>query len=177
MSIDPLDALRDPSGPIDPDPGFAARLRDRLERRILDHPIGGDMTDTGNSTAVLTPYIAVNDARAAMDWYVDVFGAQRRGEPFVGPDNRIGHAELTIGGAELMLADEYPDFGLVGPDKLAGRPFSLHLTVDAVDALTDRAQAAGATVERPPSDNPYGRIAVIIDPFGHRWMLNQRLSR
>ncbi|WP_163568193.1 VOC family protein [Fodinicola feengrottensis] len=108
MSTDPLDALRDPAGPVDPDPAFAAQLRGRLERLLLARQTGEDMS-------LLTPYIAVRDARAAMDWYADVFGAQRRGEPLVGPDHRVGHAEMTIGGAGLMIADEYPDLGLVSP--------------------------------------------------------------
>ncbi|WP_163512648.1 VOC family protein [Fodinicola acaciae] len=164
---DPLDVLRGDPPPVTPREAFTAQLRRRLEAVIL----GGEQVIT--QTSVLTPYIAVRDARAAMDWYGEVFGAERQGDLYEMPDGRIGHAQLLIGGAQLFLADEYPEMGLVGPQDQPTRPFSLHLTVTDVDDLSRRAEAAGATVERQPSDNPYGRVAVIIDPFGHRWMLNQ----
>jgi predicted enzyme related to lactoylglutathione lyase len=85
-------------------------------------------------------------------------------------DDRIGHAELEVGGATLYLADEYPEMGLTGPDD--GRvSVSLHLTVTDVDSAVERAVQTGATLSRPVYDAPYGRIGVIIDPYGHRWML------
>jgi predicted enzyme related to lactoylglutathione lyase len=85
-------------------------------------------------------------------------------------DDRIGHAELDVAGAPLYLADEYPELGLAGPED--GRvSVSLHLTVADVDAAVDRAVQAGATLSRPVSDAPYGRTGVIVDPYGHRWML------
>jgi uncharacterized glyoxalase superfamily protein PhnB len=174
---DPLEALRDRFIPVDPDQAFAARLRDRLERLLLTGSPAqteeDEMTDTEQTvTSVLNPYIAVSDARRALDWYEDVLGGHRRGEPYVMPDNRIGHAEVVIGNAVLMLADEFPESGHVGPRDPSTRSFSLHLRVPEVDELTRRAQAAGATVEREPEDQPYGRVSAIIDPFGHRWMLN-----
>jgi uncharacterized glyoxalase superfamily protein PhnB len=120
--------------------------------------------------ALLTPYLTVRDARAAVSWYADALGAHLVGEPYVADDDRIGHAELALGGATLYLADEYPELGLAGPDD--GRvSVSLVLPVPDVDAAVDRAAAAGATVERPPSDGPGGRTGVVLDPFGHRWML------
>ena len=120
--------------------------------------------------ALLTPYLTVRDARAAVSWYADALGAHLVGEPYVTDDDRIGHAELALGGATLYLADEYPELGLAGPD--AGRvSVSLVLPVPDVEAAVDRAAAAGATVERPPSDGPGGRTGVVLDPFGHRWML------
>jgi uncharacterized glyoxalase superfamily protein PhnB len=121
-------------------------------------------------TAALVPYLAVRDARAAIAWYTDALGAQVVGDHYVMDDDRIGHAELSVAGATLYLADEHPELGLTGPDE--GRvSVSLHLTVDDVDATVDRAVGLGATLTRPVSDAPYGRTGVILDPYGHRWIL------
>ena len=118
----------------------------------------------------LTPYLAVPDARAAIAWYTDVLGARVVGDPIVMDDDRIGHAELDVGGACLFLADPYPEMGVVPPDP--GRvPISLHLTVGDVDATVARAAAAGAVVERRPTETAHGRTGVVVDPYGHRWML------
>jgi len=123
----------------------------------------------------LTPYIVVSDARAAMDWYVAVFGATRRGEPYVNEDGTIGHAEIGIGDAVLMFAepsDLWPDVPVAPPaERPATHSHTLHLQVSDVDGTTRRAAERGATVEREPTDQPYGRGSVIVDPFGHRWML------
>ena len=124
----------------------------------------------------LTPYIMVSDARRAMDWYVQVLGARRRGEPVVNADGTIGHAELGIGDAVLMLAepsDLWPDVPVRAPDSPTTFSHTLHLEVDNVDAVTERATRGGAAMERPPSDEFYGRRAAIVDPFGHRWILLQ----
>jgi len=120
--------------------------------------------------AALIPYLAVRDARAAMAWYADALGAQVVGDPYVMDDDRVGHAELTVAGATFYLADEYPETGLTGPD---GRQtsVSLHLTVADVDAAVDRAVQTGATLGRPVRDAPYGRTGVVVDPYGHRWIL------
>ncbi len=125
----------------------------------------------------LTPYIVVSDARRAMDWYVEVFGAQRRGELLVNSDGTIGHAEAGIGDAVLMFSeasDLWPDVPVRAPDSPATFSHSLHLDVDDVDTTTELARRSGASVEREPADQPYGRAAVIIDPFGHRWILLRR---
>jgi uncharacterized glyoxalase superfamily protein PhnB len=122
----------------------------------------------------LTPYIVVSDARRAMDWYAEVLGAQRRGEPIVNPDGTIGHAEVGLGDAVLMLSeasDLWPNVPVRAPDSPATFSHSLHLDVDDVDGATERARRSGASVEREPADQPYGRAAVIVDPFGHRWIL------
>jgi uncharacterized glyoxalase superfamily protein PhnB len=122
-------------------------------------------------TVQLTPYLVVRDARAAMDWYTDAFGARVVGDPHLMDDDRIGHAELDLGGATVYLADEYPELGLTSPED--GRvSVSLHLSVADVDGAVARAEAAGATVERPPADAPHGRTGVVVDPYGHRWMLH-----
>lgn len=171
---DPLDALRLPVEPADPDPTFAERLRAELRQAVLN-PLGDTMTETVIQTATLTPYIVVSDARAALDWYVAVFGATRRGEPHVNEDGTIGHAEVAIGGAVLMFAEAsplWPDVPVAPPADPPGRhSHTLHLMVSDVDSLAARAVERGASLERPPTDQPYGRGAVIVDPFGHRWIL------
>lgn len=176
---DPLDVLRGPDGPVDPDPGFAARLRMRLERALaapegvavsttaLDLPAGTAPVPT----TVLTPYLAVGDARAAVAWYRRALGAALVEEPIEMPDGRIGHAELRVGGARLYLADEFPELNLRAP--AGSSSVTLHLEVADVDAVVATARAAGATVEREPADQPYGRSGTVLDPFGHRWLLQQ----
>ncbi len=118
----------------------------------------------------LTPYLAVRDARAAIAWYADAMGARVVGEPYVDDEDRIGHAELDIGGARLFLSDAHPELGIVAPEADT-RSSSLVLTVPDVDAAVARADGCGATVERPARDEPYGRTGVVVDPYGHRWML------
>lgn len=120
----------------------------------------------------LTPYLCVRDARAAVEWYVEVLGASRRFEPIVMPDGQVGHVELTIGGARVMMSDPADSAGVAPPDRERGNAISLHLTVTDVDAVTDRAVNAGATLDRGPEGTDHGRVAVLHDPFGHRWMLN-----
>jgi uncharacterized glyoxalase superfamily protein PhnB len=185
---DPFEVLREPVTPADPDPGFAGRLRTRLAREVFAHPGGAMSQQTVSQQTVaaraerepawppaLTPYIVVSDARRAMDWYAEVFGAQRRGEPYVNADGTIGHAEMGIGDAVLMLAEAsglWPDVPVRAPDSPpVGFSHTLHLEIDDVDAGTERARRGGASVEREPTDQPYGRGSVIVDPFGHRWML------
>jgi uncharacterized glyoxalase superfamily protein PhnB len=178
---DPFEALREPVTPADPDPGVAGRLRIQLTQEIFAPP-GGTMsyqaaTRAGREPArppALTPYIVVSDARRAVDWYIEVFGAQPRGELYVNADGTIGHAEVGIGDAVLMFAEAsglWPDVPVRAPDSPVTFSHTLHLEVDDVDATTDRARRSGASVEREPADQPYGRGSVIVDPFGHRWML------
>jgi uncharacterized glyoxalase superfamily protein PhnB len=179
---DPFEGLREPVTPADPDPGFAGRLRERLTREVFAST-GGAMTQPATETSVerqpawppaLTPYIVVSDARRAVDWYATVLGAQRRGEPVVNADNTIGHVELGLGDAVLMLSEPsglWPEVPVRAPDSPATFSHSLHLEVADVDGTTERARQAGAAVEREPADQPYGRRAAIVDPFGHRWIL------
>ena len=97
----------------------------------------------------LAPYIVVSDARRAMDWYIEVFGAQPRGELHVNADGTIGHAEVGIGDAVLMFAeasDLWPDVPVRAPDSPATFSHTLHLHVDDVDASTERARRSGASV-------------------------------
>jgi uncharacterized glyoxalase superfamily protein PhnB len=120
----------------------------------------------------LTPYLVVRDARAAIAWYGEAFGARPVGDPYVDGDDRIGHAELEVGDVPLYLADEYPELGLTGPGD-SSPAVSLHLTVPDVDAVVRRADDCGATVERQPADTPHGRTGVVVDPYGHRWILQE----
>jgi uncharacterized glyoxalase superfamily protein PhnB len=180
---DPFEVLREPVTPADPDPDFARRLRQRLTLSVVFALPGGTMSQRTVAARVerepawaptLTPYIVVSDARRALDWYVEVFGAQRRGELHVNADGTIGHAEVGIGDAVLMFAEAsglWPDVPVRAPDSPATFSHTLHLEVDDVDASTERARRSGAVVEREPADQPYGRGSVIVDPFGHRWML------
>jgi PhnB protein len=125
----------------------------------------------------LTPYLCVNDARAAISWYVDVLGATVVYDPIVMPDGRIGHVELAVDGAGWMMSDEFDSAGVAAPDPGRGSAVSLHLTVADVDALCARIAGAGTELDRGPEDSPpAGRVAVFRDPFGHRWFLNQPLG-
>jgi uncharacterized glyoxalase superfamily protein PhnB len=125
----------------------------------------------------LTPYIAVADARAAIDWYVAHLGARVTVDPIVMPDGRVGHSELTVsnghGDATWMMADEHPEIQVEAPDPDRGNAVTLHLEVDDVDGLAEAMVAGGAVLDRAPEDNPVGRVAVLRDPFGHRWFLNR----
>ncbi|MEU4427959.1 VOC family protein [Actinoplanes sp. NPDC024001] len=119
----------------------------------------------------LVPYLCCADAAAAIDFYTTVFGAAET-QRWTAPDGRIGHAELTLAGWTLYLADEHPEFGARGPRSIGGTPVSFVLAVPDADATVDRAVAAGATVERPVTRQDDGsRSGWIIDPFGHRWNL------
>jgi uncharacterized glyoxalase superfamily protein PhnB len=166
----PFRGLARAAAPVTPDPDFTARLRARLQRELLRARAVPSAPAGGAPMSQLTPYLVVRDARNAISWYTDALGARVVGDPYVMDDDRIGHAELAVGGATLYLADEYPELGLTAPEP--GRaPVSLHLSVPDVDAAVARAADTGAVVEREPSDAPYGRTGVVIDPSGHRWML------
>jgi PhnB protein len=134
------------------------------------------MSESTSQPGALIPYLIVDGAAVAIDFYVQVFGAVEIYR-LVGRDGRVGHAELTIGGAQLSLADEYPEIGHVGPIKRGGTSCSLSLCVDDVDAMVERAVRAGAKLERPIIDEFYGeRVGWIHDPFGHRWSLRKTIE-
>lgn len=179
---DPFSALHQPIEPTDPDPAFAAALRDRVHR-VLQIEQGASMANiTAHSGSgrpgapaaridALLPYIAVDGAAQAIEWYGEAFGAQLTGPPIVMPDDRIGHAELAFGELVLMISDAYPEIGVVAPTS-QGTAVTLYLGVDDVDAVMARASDAGAEVARAAADYPYGRNGVLRDPFGHRWMIS-----
>jgi len=181
---DPFEALREPVTPVDPDPEFAGRLRMRLTREVFAPP-GGTMSQQTAATRVerepawpptLTPYIVVSDARRAMDWYVEVFGAQRRGELHVNADGTIGHAEVGIGDAVLMFAeasDLWPDVPVRAPDSPVTFSHTLHLEVDDVDAAVAKVKALGGSVVIEARETPYGRLAGVADPTGAQFKLRR----
>jgi uncharacterized glyoxalase superfamily protein PhnB len=200
-----FDALRAPETPIEPDREFRASLRRRIHAAAgrpepaasptTQSPTAGGtaMSSTAmSSTATpstgprtyqrpdlhaLTPYIMVDDARRAIEWYTDVLGATLDSDPVVMDDGRIGHAELRLGDSMLMLADEFPEMDLVSPNTRGGASVTLAVAVPDVDATFARAVEAGARSEREVADQFHGsRTGTIIDPFGHRWMISTWLG-
>ncbi len=121
----------------------------------------------------ITPYLCVADARQALDWYVEALGAEVTVEPTIMDDGRLGHVELSFGGARAMMSDEYADLHVECPLAGRGAAVTLYLTTDNVDGLAAAAAERGATLDRGPQDSPHGRTAVFRDPFGHRWMLGE----
>ena len=120
----------------------------------------------------VTPYLIVNNAAAAIDFYKKAFNAVEIMR-FPGPGGRIMHAEVKIGDSPVMLADEMPEEGYVGPQARGGSSVSLHLYVDNVDAYFAQAVAAGATIRRAVEDQFYGdRSGTLADPFGHIWSIS-----
>jgi PhnB protein len=118
----------------------------------------------------------VRNAAAAIDFYVAALGATEL-HRLVGDDGRIGHAQLRFGTSVVMLADEYPEFDVRGPESLGGSTCSFHLDVDDADAAYDRAIAHGATEVRPVDDQFHGsRQGAVRDPFGHRWVLSTPIA-
>ncbi|WP_261342751.1 VOC family protein [Posidoniimonas polymericola] len=118
----------------------------------------------------------VRGAAEAIDFYGRAFGAVesfRLSEP----SGRVGHAELRFGDHTIMLSDEYPEYGVHGPQAFGGTGSSVHLHVDDVDALSAQAVAAGATLLMEPADQFYGeRSAKLLDPFGHEWLLGSPIE-
>jgi PhnB protein len=117
----------------------------------------------------VTPYIVVDGAARAIEFYKQVFGATELFR-MDGPDGKVGHAEIKIGDSHVMLADEHPEMNARGPRSFGGSPVSLMLYVEDVDATVARAVEAGATLKRPVADQFYGdRAGGVEDPFGHFW--------
>ncbi|MEO1056261.1 MAG: VOC family protein [Actinomycetota bacterium] len=191
LRIDDARATRPPV-----DPAFARRLRATLEtaphttdsQQPTDVETTMTSTDTPPSAApssdgivpastMITPYLAVEGAAQAIEWYRTAFDATEELR-FTGDDGRIGHAEVSIFGARVMLSDSYPEVGAVAPTADAPASVSLHIEVPDCDTTFRRAVDAGARGDREPSDQGHGsRSATITDPFGHRWMLNQTLTQ
>ena len=120
-------------------------------------------------------YLRVADAAAAIDFYVGAFGAKEKYRLTMGP--RVGHAELDFGDTRIMLSDEFPEMGIIGPKALGGTSIMLALYVADADAVFERAIAAGAKVKRPLSDEFYGdRTGQLEDPFGHVWSIQTRVE-
>ncbi len=124
----------------------------------------------------ITPYLIVEQGADAIDFYKTAFGAKEvmRIEKSGG---KIGHAELKIGDARIMLADEFPEMGANSPAKLGGTPVSIHLYVKNVDGIVAKAVSAGARLARPVETMFYGdRSATVEDPYGHRWYVSTHVE-
>jgi PhnB protein len=118
-----------------------------------------------------TPYLCIKDAARGIEFYKSAFGATETLR-IDAPGGKIGHAEIRIGEAVLMIADEYPEMKFVSPGTLGGTPLLIHLYVPDVDAFVQRAVAAGAKLVRPVADQFYGdRGGQLEDPFGHVWFV------
>jgi PhnB protein len=119
----------------------------------------------------ITPYLVVNNAARAIDFYQRAFGAKKTVQ-MDGPDGKIAHAELKIGDSILMLSEEMPGGGARSPQSVGGTTVSIFLYVENVDAAFKQAQSAGAKVETPLADMFWGdRFGKLTDPFGHSWGL------
>lgn len=125
----------------------------------------------------LIPYLAVHDAARAIAFYQTAFGAAERYRLTDSPSGKVGHAELTVNGSLIMLADEFPGFAK-SPATLGGTPLKFCLMVENADVAFHRAVAAGAEVVRPVNDEFYGyRCGTVRDPFGHEWMLQHEIEK
>jgi PhnB protein len=119
----------------------------------------------------VTPYLIVRNAAQAIEFYKKAFGAVELMR-FPGPDGKLMHAEVKIGDSPVMLADEMPNEGYVGPQTLGNTSVSLMVYVEDVDTLFAQAIAAGAKAKRPVQDQFYGdRTGTLVDPFGHVWSI------
>jgi uncharacterized glyoxalase superfamily protein PhnB len=165
MVRDTFEAMRLPDESVDPSPEFAASLERRIQFIELR---GGTMTALDTEQRVI-PYLMVTNARAAMEFYCEVFGAERVGDPIVMDDGRIGHAELRFGASTVHLADEFPELGYLGPLSLGGATTAFTVQVPDADVTYAHALEAGATAERPVVNQHGGRSGSLLDPWGHRW--------
>ncbi|HWI98235.1 MAG TPA: VOC family protein [Burkholderiales bacterium] len=117
----------------------------------------------------VTPHLICAGAAKAIEFYKQAFGAEE-GARLPGPDGRLMHASVKIGDSQVMLVDEMPEWGALGPKSLKGTPVTIHLYVEDVDAFVERAVKAGAKVTMPVADQFWGdRYGKLEDPFGHHW--------
>jgi PhnB protein len=135
------------------------------------------MTDSPTLPRSLCPYLAVKGAQAAIDFYVEALGASVDFKLVDPSDGRIGHAEMLFGTSRVFIADEYPDFGAVGPETLGGSPVKFHLDVADADAFVAHAVAHGATSLRAVKLEFYGnRTGLLADPFGYSWFVSSKVE-
>lgn len=171
---DAFDALRADTAPVDPPTSFAHRLHRQLltelERTMT--PTETEIVNDAEIVNTLTPYLVVDGAAAAIDFYVAAFGAVEH-HRLVGDDGRVGHAELVLGNSRIMLADEYPEANAISPTTRGGTSTSFTVAVPDVDAVFARAVALGATELRPVADQFYGhRQGTLRDAWGHQWSIS-----
>ena len=179
--VDPFEQMS-PDGGEPIDPVFAGRLKARVQRALgapperitIDLPARMSAAPdsrterTTTMTQVITPYICVHDATAALDWYRDYFGANVSN--VIPWEGRVGHAEVDVSGAVFYLSDEAPQLGVVAPSRDGSQTsVSIVLQVAAVEQFVERAERGGAVVQRPIEVGHGTRSAWLVDPFGHRW--------
>jgi len=124
----------------------------------------------------LTPYLAVEDAERAIEFYKDAFGAEENLR-MPGPDGKIAHAELQLGDSKLMLSDPFPQSNVRPPSERGGPTASIFMYCEDVDAVFEQAKRAGATVEMELQDMFWGdRFGTLVDPFGQVWSLSQHVE-
>lgn len=134
------------------------------------------MNKLENTVKEVFPYLRVKDAPAAIAFYQHVFGAKELFR-LTEPSGRIGHVEIELGNVILMLSDEFPEYGMLGPQSPGATGMVIHLHVENADEMAARAIAAGALMVRGLSDEFYGeRGCTIRDPFGHEWMLGHEIE-
>ena len=125
----------------------------------------------------VSPYLVVKNAAAAIEFYQRAFGAEEV-ERHVMPDGQsVMHARIRIGDSMIMIADEFPDWGVLGPEAIGGTAVTMHIFTEDADALYQRAVDAGATPTYPPEDTFWGdRYGKLKDPFGHEWSIATHLK-
>jgi PhnB protein len=124
----------------------------------------------------VTPYLHVDGAEAAIEFYGKVFGAKERFR-MSAPEGKVGHAELQIGDSVIMLADEFPEMNVRGPKSVGGTPVTLSVYVEDVDSVFQAALDGGATELRPVENQFYGdRTGQFEDPFGHHWSVSTHVE-
>jgi len=135
-----------------------------------------ESTNSASRIEQVFPYLRTRDANSAIEFYKAAFGAV---EDFrmTEPGGRVGHAELKFGEATVMVSDEYPEYGIHGPNDSVPTGSSIHLHVEDVDAMTQQAVEAGARLVMEPKDQFYGeRSSKVLDPFGHEWLLGSHIE-
>jgi PhnB protein len=126
--------------------------------------------------SALSMHLVTKDSAKAIEFFKAAFGATEEFR-LTEPSGKVGHAEIRIHGALVMLADEYPDFGALSPASVGGCPVKLHLYVADADAAVARAVKAGATLLRPVRNEFYGdRTGTVVDPFGYSWQIASRVE-
>ncbi|RYD25081.1 MAG: VOC family protein [Verrucomicrobiaceae bacterium] len=124
-----------------------------------------------NGMRTVTPHLVCAGAADAIEFYKKAFGATENMR-LAAPDGKLMHGCVSIGDSMVMLVDEMPDCGCMGPKSIGGSPVTIHLQVEDADALHDRAVKAGATATMPMADMFWGdRYGIVTDPFGHNWSI------
>ncbi|HEU5197095.1 MAG TPA: VOC family protein [Methylomirabilota bacterium] len=128
-------------------------------------------------TTEVIPYLCIKGAARAIEFYVKAFGARETYARITDGEGRVGHAEITIGGSTLFMADEHPEIGVISPATLGGSHMSFVINLPNVDDVVKQAVAAGGRLSRPVENKFYGhRSGEITDPFGYRWTLSTKVE-